>query len=184
MSKRLFDFFLASIGLILTGPLLLVLCILATFDTRKNGLFFQKRIGQFGLSFTIYKIRTFGNSKEKPISKIGAFLRNSKLDELPQLWNILIGNMSFVGPRPDIAGYYDLLEGENRKILELKPGLTSSASIKYANEEYLLEKQENPLKYNDSIIFPDKVKMNLDYYYTNSICGDMKIIWKTIFKIK
>lgn len=182
MSKRLFDLFFALIGLIISGFLLLILYILASIDTKQNGIFSQKRIGQFGMPFTIYKIRTFGRSSEKPISKFGAFLRNSKLDELPQLWNIIIGNMSFVGPRPDIAGYYDSLQGENRKILELKPGLTSLASIKYANEEYLLEKQENPLEYNDTIIFPDKVKMNLDYYCSNSIYGDLKIIWKTIYR--
>ena len=103
------------------------------------------------------------------------------MDELPQFWNIIKGDMSFVGPRPDISGYYDKLEGENRKILELKPGLTSLASIKYANEEYLLKKQENPIGYNDKIIFPDKVKMNLEYYYSNSILNDIKIIWTTIF---
>lgn len=92
--------------------------------------------------------------------------------------------MSVVGPRPDIPGYYDLLEGENRKILELKPGLTSEASIKYANEEELLSKQENPLKYNDEVIFPDKVKINLDYYYNRSFWLDIKIIIQTIFKNK
>lgn len=182
MSKRLFDLFFALIGLIISGFLLLILYILASIDTKQNGIFSQKRIGQFGMPFTIYKIRTFGRPSEKPISKLGAFLRNSKLDELPQLWNIIIGNMSFVGPRPDITGYYDSLQGENRKILELKPGLTSLASIKYANEEYLLEKQENPLEYNDTIIFPDKVKMNLEYYCSNSIYGDLKIIWKTIYR--
>ena len=122
MSKRLFDLFFASIGLIIICPLLIILYVIATIDTKQNGIFFQKRIGQFGLPFTIYKIRTFGISKKHPISKLGRFLRNSKLDELPQLFNIIIGNMSFVGPRPDIEGYYDLLEGENRKILELKLG--------------------------------------------------------------
>ena len=181
MSKRLFDLFFALLGLILCGFLLFLLYIIASIDTKQSGLFSQKRIGQFGLPFTIYKIRTFGASDEKPISKIGAFLRNSKLDELPQFWNIIKGDMSFVGPRPDISGYYDKLEGENRKILELKPGLTSLASIKYANEEYLLKKQENPIGYNDKIIFPDKVKMNLEYYYSNSILNDIKIIWTTIF---
>jgi lipopolysaccharide/colanic/teichoic acid biosynthesis glycosyltransferase len=181
MSKRIFDLFFATIGLVIVIPFLVVLFLITSIDTQKNGLFTQKRIGQFGLPFTIYKLRTFGSSEEKPISKIGTFLRNSKLDELPQFWNIIKGDMSFVGPRPDIAGYYDLLEGENRKILELKPGLTSLASIKYANEEFLLEKQENPIEYNDKIIFPDKVKMNLEYYYSNSIFGDLKIIWKTIF---
>jgi lipopolysaccharide/colanic/teichoic acid biosynthesis glycosyltransferase len=181
MSKRLFDLFFALLGIIIGGLLLLILYILASIDTKQNGIFSQKRIGQFGTPFTIYKIRTFGLSEEKPISKLGAFLRNSKLDELPQLWNIVIGNMSFVGPRPDIAGYYDVLEGENRKILELKPGLTSLASIKYSKEELLLEQQENPLNYNDTVIFPDKVKMNLQYYYSNSVFIDVKIIWKTIF---
>lgn len=90
--------------------------------------------------------------------------------------------MSIVGPRPDIEGYYDKLEGEARKILELKPGLTSVASIKYYNEEELLKKQENPREYNDTVIFPDKVKLNLDYYYNNTFLGDLKIIWKTVFK--
>lgn len=182
MSKRLFDLFFAILGLLISVLVILVLFILASIDTKQNGIFSQKRIGQFGKPFKIYKIRTFGLKEEKPISKFGNFLRNSKLDELPQLWNVLIGNMSFVGPRPDIAGYYDLLTEENRKILELKPGLTSMASIKYANEEYLLEKQERPLWFNDTIIFPDKIKMNLDYYYSNSIYGDLKIIWKTIFR--
>jgi lipopolysaccharide/colanic/teichoic acid biosynthesis glycosyltransferase len=182
MSKRLFDLFFATLGLLISGFVIILLFILASFDTKQNGFFIQKRIGQFGKPFEIYKIRTFGLNQEKPISKFGDFLRNSKLDELPQLWNVLIGNMSFVGPRPDIEGYYDLLLGENRKILELKPGLTSLASIKYVNEEYLLEKQENSLWYNDNIIFPDKVKMNLNYYYSNSIYGDLKIIWKTIIR--
>ncbi len=181
MSKRLFDLFFALLGIIISVLLLLILYILASIDTKQNGIFSQKRIGQFGTPFTIYKIRTFGLSEEKPISKLGAFLRNSKLDELPQLWNIFVGNMSFVGPRPDIAGYYDVLEGENRKILELKPGLTSLASIKYSKEELLLEQQENPLNYNDTVIFPDKVKMNLEYYYSNSVFIDVKIIWKTFF---
>ena len=174
MSKRLFDLFFALLGIIIGGLLLLILYILASIDTKQNGIFSQKRIGQFGTPFTIYKIRTFGLSEEKPISKLGAFLRNSKLDELPQLWNIVIGNMSFVGPRPDIAGYYDVLEGENRKILELKPGLTSLASIKYAHEELLLEKQKNPLDYNDTIIFPD-IYIFI-YICKNSIFSHMLIL--------
>ncbi len=182
MTKRLFDIFFALLGLLFTSGLLLVLYLLMTLDTRQNGLFKQKRMGQFGKPFTIYKLRTFGLSTKNPVSKMGAFIRNSKLDELPQLWNVLVGNMSFVGPRPDIAGYYDRLEGENRKILELKPGITSEASLKYYNEEEILEQQENPLVYNDTIIFPDKVKMNLDYYYNQNLLLDLKIILKTVFK--
>ena len=182
MTKRLFDIFFSMIGLVLSSGFIVLFYILATLDTRQNGLFSQQRIGQFGKPFTIYKLRTYGLSTEKPVSRFGAFLRNSKIDELPQLLNVLVGDMSFVGPRPDIAGYYDLLEGENRKILELKPGLTSLASIKYANEDDVLSKQNNPLEHNDTIIFPDKVKMNLEYYYTNTIYGDIKIIWNTLIR--
>jgi lipopolysaccharide/colanic/teichoic acid biosynthesis glycosyltransferase len=184
MTKRLFDLFFSVMGLLFSCGFIALFYVLASLDTRQNGIFSQQRIGQFGKPFIIYKLRTFGRSTVHPVSKFGAFLRNSKIDELPQLWNILIGQMSFVGPRPDIAGYYDLLEGENRKILELKPGLTSMASIKYAKEEEILALQNNPLEYNDTIIFPDKIKMNLEYYYTNSVRGDIKIIWKTVFSKK
>jgi len=104
------------------------------------------------------------------------------LDELPELWNVLIGDMSFVGPRPDVPGYADKLKGENRKVLELRPGITCEASLKYANEETLLAKQKDPVKYNDEVIFPDKVKMNLTYYYNHNILKDIKIILKTIFR--
>jgi lipopolysaccharide/colanic/teichoic acid biosynthesis glycosyltransferase len=182
MTKRLFDLFFSILGLIFSFPLLALFYILATLDTRQNGLFSQQRIGQFGKPFTIYKLRTFGRSSVRPVSKFGAFLRNSKIDELPQLFNVFLGQMSFVGPRPDISGYYDTLKGEDRKILELKPGLTSLASIKYANEDDILSKQNNPLEYNDTIIFPDKVKMNLEYYYTNTIYGDIKIILNTLIR--
>lgn len=181
MSKRAFDFFLSFLTLIPLGFFLILFWVLASIDTNANGLFIQKRIGQFGKVFFILKLRSM-SLKTNKISKFGQFLRNSKIDELPQLWNILIGNMSFVGPRPDIPGYYDKLEGENRKILELKPGLTSEASIKYANEEELLNQQDDPLFYNDTIIFPDKVKMNLEYYYKQSILVDLQIIVKTIFR--
>ena len=180
MTKRLFDLLFSVLGLVFSFPVLALFYILATFDTRQHGIFLQQRIGRLGKPFTIYKLRTFGRSSARPVSKFGTFLRNSKIDELPQLFNVFLGHMSVVGPRPDIAGYYDSLEGEDRKILELKPGLTSLASIKYANEDEILSKQNNPLEYNDTIIFPDKVKMNLEYYYTNSIYGDIKIIWNTL----
>ena len=182
MAKRLFDLFFSTVGLVFSFPLLALFYILATLDTRQNGIFSQQRIGRLGMPFTIYKLRTFGRSPVRPVSKFGAFVRNSKIDELPQLFNVFLGDMSIVGPRPDIAGYYDTLEGEDRKILELKPGLTSLASIKYANEDEVLSKQNNPLEFNDTIIFPDKVKMNLEYYYTNTLYGDIKIIWNTLFR--
>lgn len=118
----------------------------------------------------------------KNITKTGAFLRKTKLDELPQLFNILLGDMSFVGPRPDEVGYYDQLKGDDRKVLALKPGLTSEASLKYIDEEQLLAQQKNPLQYNDEVIFPDKIQLNLQYLENHSIVMDMMIIWKTIVK--
>lgn len=165
------------------GWVILLATIIASVDTKSFGLFVQERIGQFGKSFLIFKIKSMKDSTQQ-ISSFGRFLRQSKLDELPQLLNILLGQMSFVGPRPDIPGYYDKLEGENRKILELKPGLTSEASIKYAKEEELLSQQVDPLYYNDYVIFPDKVQMNLKYYYNRSILVDLQILFRTIFREK
>lgn len=117
------------------------------------------------------------------VSAYGRFLRRSKLDELPQLLNIFLGEMSFVGPRPDIAGYYDQLHGEARKVLRLKPGLCSRAAIKYFNEEHQLLQHPDPLKYNDEVIFPDKVKMNLDYYHHQSLRQDLQILWETAKRV-
>lgn len=179
--KRVFDFIVALFGLLVGSAGFFLIYIFASWETNFNGLFFQQRIGQYGKVFTIVKFKTFHPITGK-VSTIGHFLRNSKLDELPQLWNVLIGDMSLVGPRPDVPGYYDQLEGEHIKILELKPGITSLASIKYNNEEYLLAKQNDPVKYNDEVIFPDKVRMNLEYYYNRSFLGDLKIIWKTVFR--
>lgn len=117
---------------------------------------------------------------ENRITPFGAKLRKYKLDELPELWNVLIGDMSFVGPRPDVPGYADKLVGEDRKILLLKPGITGLASIKYRNEEELLAQQADPIKYNDEVIFPDKVKINLNYLENWSFITDIKLIIYTI----
>jgi lipopolysaccharide/colanic/teichoic acid biosynthesis glycosyltransferase len=181
--KRFFDILFSGLVLFLFFWVLLLAWIVAVIDTRTNGIFNQERIGQYGKQFKIYKLRTMqmkSQSGQFEVSRCGRVLRNYKLDELPQLFNVLKGEMSIVGPRPDIAGYYDLLEGENRKVLELRPGLTSLASLKYYNEDQLLEKQVEPLLYNDQVIFPDKVKMNLKYYYNQSFFGDMEIIFKTV----
>nr|WP_317046812.1 sugar transferase [Aequorivita lipolytica] len=174
----MFDILFSAFLLILIGWLIVVLIIVAAIDTGK-GLFLQTRIGQYGKPFKIYKIRSM-KVRRGTISAYGSFLRSSKLDELPQLLNILLGQMSFVGPRPDVPGYYDRLEGESRKILELKPGLCSAAALKYYNEEMLLVKQKEPLKYNDEVIFPDKVRMNLQYYYNRSFFGDLRIIFEVV----
>ena len=116
------------------------------------------------------------------ITPFGKILRKTRIDELPQLLNVLKGDMSIVGPRPDIEGYYDTLIGEERLILNLKPGLTSLATLKYINEEQELATKTNPLEYNDSVLFPDKVRMNLDYYYNRTFWGDVEIIYKTIIR--
>ncbi|PWA09991.1 sugar transferase [Flavobacterium laiguense] len=181
--KRFFDVVFSLLMLVLFFWIILIVWFMAVIDTRTNGIFTQERIGQYEKRFRIYKLRTIQrihDSGEFEISRIGRTLRNLKLDELPQLFNVLKGEMSIVGARPDIAGYYDLLEGENRKVLELKPGITSLASLKYYNEDKLLKRQDSPLVYNDRVIFPDKVQLNLEYYYHQSFCGDLKIIFKTI----
>ncbi|SFJ09515.1 Sugar transferase involved in LPS biosynthesis (colanic, teichoic acid) [Kaistella treverensis] len=179
--KRLFDLVFSLLGLLVLSPVLFLMALLAAWDTNSNGFFMQQRVGQHGRLFKIFKLRSI-HAKTHTISAFGEFLRKTKIDELPQLFNVLIGDMSFVGPRPDIPGYYDFLTGEKRKILELKPGLTSEASLKYYDEDALLAQHEDALRYNDTILFPDKVRMNLEYYYNRSFLGDLKIIAKTFFR--
>jgi lipopolysaccharide/colanic/teichoic acid biosynthesis glycosyltransferase len=168
---------LALLLLIILFPFLCFATLLAGISTKSFGLYTQQRIGQNAKPFTIYKLRTMHKAK---VTSMGKFFRKYKIDELPQLFNILKGDMSFVGPRPDVPGYYDQLIGDDRKILKLKPGLTSLAAIKYRNEEALLKTQNNPLLYNDQIIFPDKVKTNLEYLEKRSFWYDVKIILLTL----
>lgn len=192
MLKFLFDRVVAFCGLLFLWPVLLVVAVLIKVKMPGGPAFFtQKRVGRNGKLFTMYKFRSMtvshsGSSVsvagESRITPLGAVLRKYKLDELPELWNVLIGDMSFVGPRPDVPGYADKLEGENRLILKLRPGITGPASLKYANEEEILAKVADPVKYNDEIIFPDKVKINLDYYYNHTFLGDIKLIFQTIFR--
>lgn len=155
-------------------------------------IFRQNRSGREGKLFTIYKFRTMtfnhnGNSitvkGEQRITPLGEFLRKYKLDELPELWNILKGDMSFVGPRPDVPEYMIKLVGEERLILKLRPGITSPASIKYYNEEAILASSSEPLKYYNEVIWPEKVRLNLEYFKSRSFFGDIIIIMKTIIKI-
>lgn len=181
MTKRLFDLSLALLlGTLLVFPIG-VLWILVSLETKSNGLFSQQRIGQYGAEFTIYKLKTIvWKDKEAMVTRLGAYLRKYKIDEWPQLYNIVNGTMSFVGPRPDLEGFYDDLRGEERKVLLLKPGLTSRASIAFFNEERLLQTQDDPIKYNKEIIFPKKVTMNLDYYHHRSFVEDLKVIKETL----
>jgi lipopolysaccharide/colanic/teichoic acid biosynthesis glycosyltransferase len=186
--KRSFDIVLSFIGLLLTWPIILIAWILASIETKSNGMFTQIRIGENGKPFKIYKIKTMTSSKgttittanDNRITKYGKFFRKYKIDELPQLWNVLIGDMSFVGPRPDVPGYADKLEGDEGIVLSIKPGITGPASLKYKNEEEILAKVNNPTEYNDKVIWPDKVKINKKYIKNWSLKKDIEYIKKTI----
>lgn len=182
MTKRLFELFFALLCLFLFGVVLIVCLCIATIDTKSVGLFYQKRIGKNGKPFNIYKIKTLNDATKVPTA-FGNFLRTFKIDELPQLINILKGDMTFVGPRPDIPGYADKLEGSDRQILQLRPGVTGLASLKYRNEEQLLAHQLHPLAYNDEIIWPDKIRINRWYAQNQSIVMDFKILFHTAFPL-
>ncbi len=145
-------------------------------------LFKQTRIGKNGVPFTIYKLRTIPEGATVP-NAWGAFLRSSKLDELPQLLNVLKGEMTLVGPRPDVPGYADLLQGDDRIILTLKPGITGLASLKYRNEEQLLAQQPHPQHYNDEVIWPDKVRINKWYASNRTFLIDLQIVFYTLIPI-
>lgn len=191
--KQIFDLVVSLLGLLIFWWLILLVWIVATIETKSNGFFIQKRVGKDGELFNLIKIKTMKpvdgiattitTQDDARITKCGKFFRKAKLDELPSLWNVLKGDMSLVGPRPDVPGYADKLIGKDRRILELRPGITGPASLKYANEEKILSKVEDPITYNDEVIFPDKVKINLDYLDNWSLWLDFKIIFKTIFRI-
>jgi lipopolysaccharide/colanic/teichoic acid biosynthesis glycosyltransferase len=169
---------------------LIALCwLIASVDTRSNGFFSQQRIGRFAKPFSVYKIKTMHNAVQprssitancrSEVSKSGAWMRRFKLDELPQLWNVFIGDMSFVGPRPDVPGYADCLQGDERQLLELRPGITGPASIKYRHEDNILAQVNDAKSYNDTVIWPDKVRINLDYYHHYSFWLDLRYIVRT-----
>jgi lipopolysaccharide/colanic/teichoic acid biosynthesis glycosyltransferase len=193
MFKRIFDILFSIIGLVFFLPCFLLVSILIKADSKGPVFYLQERVGYNGLLFKIIKFRsmitdqnhnsTITIANDNRITTIGKIIRKLKIDELPELLNILIGNMSFVGPRPDMPGYADLLEGEDRLILKLKPGITSLASLKYINEEEILASVEDPILYNKEVIFPDKVKLNLNYYYNHNIWIDIKVIFATVFYI-
>lgn len=189
MIKLIFDRVFAFVALLVLSPVFIVVALWITITSKGSPFFTQKRVGLGGKLFSIIKFRTMVNggdlititSADDPrITKPGGFLRKWKLDELPQLVNVLIGDMSFVGPRPDVPGYADLLLGEDRRILSVRPGITGPATLKYYNEEEILAMVENPIEFNDKVIFPDKVKINLAYIKQQSFVGDMKIIIFTL----
>jgi len=189
--KRSFDVLASLAGLFLLGSIILLAYVLSSIDTKKNGFFLQTRVGLNGRLFKVVKIRTMKDTsnidtcvttiKDPRITQIGRFLRKAKIDELPQLANVLIGQMSFVGPRPDVPGFADKLVGEDRVILSVRPGITGPASLKYRNEEELLASQLNPEEFNKEVVFPDKLRINIEYVKNYSFWKDMYYIYKTIF---
>lgn len=189
-AKWLFDRIMSLVGLIILSPVLLVVAILIRVKMPGGPVLFkQKRVGKECKLFTMVKFRSMsvahGGSSvsvagESRITPLGAKLRKYKLDELPELWNVFIGDMSFVGPRPDVPGYADKLVGEDRVILKLRPGITGPASLKYRDEETLLATVEDPIRYNDEVIFPDKVRINKEYYYNWSFWQDIRYIVRTV----
>lgn len=190
MIKYLFDRLASLFGLMVLWPVLLVVAVIIRIKMPDGPVIFtQKRVGKDGKLFTMYKFRSMtvshsGSSVsvagENRITPLGAVLRKYKLDELPELWNVLKGDMSFVGPRPDVPGYADALHGKDRDVLKLRPGITGPASLKYRNEEELLVTVENPQKYNDDVIFPDKVRINLYYLNHYSFIKDIQMIFCTV----
>jgi len=186
----LFDVVLSIVGLLLLGWLIVLIWISNSFICRSNGFFLHKRIGLYGKEFNIIKFKTMlpktgintsiTTADDERITRFGSFLRTYKIDELPQLFNIMKGEMSFVGPRPDVAGYADKLQGEDRIILSVRPGITGPAQLAYKDEEQILAQKNNAIKYNDEVIWPDKVRINRNYINNYSFFKDLIYIWKTI----
>ena len=208
--KYIFDRLVALIGLLILWPVLVIVAIMVKVKMPGGPAFFvQKRVGKDGKLFSCHKFRSMtvkhsGSSVsvagDSRITPFGATLRHYKLDELPGLWDVLIGNMSFVGPRPDVPGYADKLEGDDRDVLKLRPGITGPATLKYRLEdemisEYVAQKQKEgdtrlaqdiAVEYNDNVIYPDKVRLNCYYYHHYSFVKDIQMIFATVlgFKVK
>ena len=188
--KRTFDFVAASIALTATGWLIALTYLLAAIDTRKDGFFKQLRVGKNGKLFHTIKIRTMRDipsinttvtvAHDPRITTLGRFFRRSKIDELPQLINILLGDMSFVGPRPDVPSFADQLTGDDRIILSVRPGLTGPATLEFRDEERLLAGAEDPERYNREVIYPEKVRLNKEYIRNYSLKLDLVYILRTL----
>jgi len=187
--KYIFDRLMALLGLLFLWPVLLIVAILIKCQMPGPVFFVQQRVGKNGKLFACHKFRSMtvghnGSSVsvagESRITPLGAKLRRYKLDELPELWDVFIGNMSFVGPRPDVPGYADKLQGEDRIILTLRPGITGPATLKYRNEEEMLATITDPQKYNDEVIYPDKVRINRYYAEHYSFIKDIQMIFCTV----
>lgn len=193
ISKRIFDILFSSVGLIILSPILLVVAILIKLDSKGPVFFKQKRIGQYERPFYIYKFRTMVTEAEKlgkqitvgedsRITGVGKFIRKYKIDELPQLINVFKGEMSFVGPRPEVPKYVELYNAEQKRVLEVKPGITDIASIAYRNENEILGQATNPEEHYINVIMPDKLRLNLEYIDKTGVTTDIKLILDTVMK--
>ncbi|MDO4172329.1 MAG: sugar transferase [Prevotellaceae bacterium] len=188
--KRLLDITASGIGLLLCSPIFLILAIWIKLDSQGPVFYRQVRVGRGNRDFKIFKFRSMrtGSDKgslitvgghDKRITRSGYFIRKYKLDELPQLINVFTGDMSLVGPRPEVRRYVDMYTEEQLHVLDVRPGITDPASIKYRNENELLEKADNPERYYIDVIMPDKLRLNLEYAVNQSLSGDLKLIFQT-----
>jgi len=194
MIKRIFDVILSLFLIIILSPFFLVISTMIIIDTRGGIVFKQKRVGKNNTDFTIYKFRTMHSGSDKKglltvgmkderVTRTGFFLRKHKLDELPQLFNVLIGNMSFVGPRPEVRRYVEMYNSHQLHVLDVKPGITDYASIDYANENEILAQSSNPESTYINTVMPAKLELNLKYMREQGFLTDMKIIFKTVSKV-
>lgn len=189
--KRLFDFTAALAGLAVLSPLMLLMAILVRATSPGPALFIQERVGRHGRAFRCAKFRTMctgaqaqgtvTTAADARVTPLGRWLRRWKLDELPQLWNVLAGRMSFVGPRPDVPGYADRLQGDDRRILEMRPGITGPATLLFRDEERLLALAKNPQAFNDAVVYPEKVRLNREYLETGHFGRDLGYVIATVW---
>ena len=191
---RFFDILLSSIGLILLSPLLLLVYVLVRTESKGPGFYSKKRIGKDGVPFRLYKFRSMRRGSDKGhlitvggrdsrITKVGYYIRKYKIDELPQLWNVLIGDMSLVGPRPEVERYVRLYTPEQRIVLSVKPGITDYASIAFSNENELLGQAKDPEEMYVNEIMPKKIEYNLNFINNRTLVEYFKIIFMTLCKI-
>lgn len=192
--KRLCDILLSGVGLIMLSPLLIVVAIWIKLDSAGSVFYRQVRVGRHNKDFRIYKFRSMYIDSDKRglitigghdprVTRAGYYIRKAKIDELPQLINVFLGDMSFVGPRPEVRKYVDMYTAEQRHVLDIRPGITDAASIKYRNENEILEKQADPEQYYIDVIMQDKLRINLDYVAHHSLLGDLKLIFNTFVAI-
>jgi len=194
MAKRLFDIVFSLLGIVILSPFLFIITFITLFTSAGGAFYKQIRVGKNGKEFQLFKFRTMRKGADKSgaltvgmkdsrITALGFYLRKYKLDELPQLFNILWGNMSFVGPRPEVPKYVAFYDNEQRKVLKVKPGLTDYASIVYSEENKLLATAENPEEFYINKVMPAKLKLNLRYINEMNMVTDIKVILKTIGKV-